>query len=136
MNKKLRKYLKLYLISLLVGFFFELFLSSVWQYNMLDYFLGVPFMIVLSWGSLLPLGYLLVEKLKKTNKLPYWLNLLIIYIPSIIIIESVGTNILNWQLNKIYPPLIGNFMKAPPLVYLSYFLVALLTYSILFKKVR
>jgi hypothetical protein len=125
----MKKPFKLFLISLLVGFTFELLMAKVWQYNMLTYFLGVPIMIVLAWSVLLPLGYFIVNKYEKKTKFPFWLNLLFLYIPMIIIIEFIGTNVLHWQLNKIYPALIGNFMKAPIPIYIAYYLITLFVYK-------
>ena len=136
MRKKIRRYLKIYVISLLIGLLFEALMSNIWRYDMLTYFLGVPVVIVLSWGSLLSLGYFLVEKYEKKTKIPFWLDLLLLYIPMIIIIEAIGTNILHWQLNKIYPAIIGNFMKAPFRIYVAYYLIALFIYSKIFKKIK
>jgi len=129
MDKKL---FGVFLVSLFVGFIFESIVATFWQYDMLTYLLGVPIMIVLVWGFLLTLGHYIIDKYERKTKMPFYLDLLLLYIPSIILVEFIGTNILNWQLNIIYPALIGNFMKAPITIYIAYYLVALF----LFKKFR
>ena len=116
---------KVFLMSLIVGFIFERVMVYFWQYDTLPYFLGVPVAIVFVWGILLTSGYYILNKYERKTKLPLFLDLLLLYVPLIIVAEFIGTNVLNWQINKIYPALIGNFMKAPIIIYVAYYLVSL-----------
>lgn len=131
-----KKILNVFLLSLVVGFIFEKIMAQLWQYDTLYYLFGVPVVIVLVWGFLLTFSYFLVSKYEKKTKSPLYLDVLFLYIPSIIIAEFVGTNILNWQINEIYPALIGNFMKAPITIYVAYYFVsvAFITFVSKIKK--
>jgi len=127
------RFLKIVSISLIVGYFFELMMKSFWQYDKLTYFLGVPVGIVLAWTFLLTTGFYVIEYYESKTKIPYYLDLLFLYIPLVVIVEFIGTNVLNWQVNKIYPAIIGNFMKSPVVIYVAYYFVALFVYEKIFR---
>jgi len=131
----IRKVSIIFLISVLVGYIFELYVSKFWQYDTLFYFLGVPLGIVFVWGLLLTVGYLILNLFEAKTKIPFYFDLLLLYIPVIILVEFIGTNILNWQINEMFPALIGNFMKAPITIYITYYLVTLIVYVKIFRLI-
>lgn len=127
------KTIKIFWISLLIGYTFELIinLSGLWGYDTLTYFLGVPVFIVLTWGFLLTGGYFLTKRVQKRYKLSLIKALSLIFIPSIIIFETIGSQVLGIMLNVDFPslfPLTG-CCRAPAIIYLAYYFIALFAFK-------
>ena len=126
-----RKTSKIFLISLLIGFLFETVMASVWQYDTLTYFLGVPVFIVFVWGFLLTFSYFNVKRFQKKQRLKLWEALLIVYIPATIVFETIGSQVLGVMINVDFPslfPLTG-CCKAPLIIYIIYYFVALFAFK-------
>ncbi len=133
------KTLKIFWISLLIGYVFEFVINflGIWGYDTLPYFFGVPAFIVLVWGFLLTLGYFGVKRFQKRFKLKLYQALLIVFIPLVIIFETIGSQVLGIMLNVDFPslfPLTG-CCKAPVIIYVTYFFTALIAFS-RFDKIR
>lgn len=123
---------KIFLLSFAVGYIIELILSQYWQYEMLDYYLGVPIFIVFTWMILLTTTFILAKKFQKKYKKSLIFSLLVLFIPITILFETFGSQVLGIVLNVDYPslfPLTG-CCKAPIWVYLLYLGVALVVFPI------
>lgn len=133
------KTIKIFWISLLIGYAFEFVLNAlnIWAYDTLAYFLGVPVFIVFTWGFLLTGGFSLTKTVQKRYKLSLIKALSLIFIPSVIIFETIGSQVLGIVLNVDFPslfPLTG-CCRAPVALYVAYYLIALLAFR-RFDKIR
>ncbi len=123
------KAIKIFWISLLIGYVFEFLINAlnIWGYDTLTYFLGVPVLIVLTWGFLLTFSYFNVKRFQKKYGFKLYKAFLIIFIPSVIIFETIGSQFLGIMINVDFPslfPLTG-CCKAPAIIYVAYYFVAL-----------
>jgi len=128
------KLFRIFLLSLLIGYIFEFIINAtgIWGYDDLTYLLGVPVFIVFVWGFLLTLGFTIVKNVEEKRKLTLMIALLLVFVPAIIIIETIGSQFLGIVINEDFPslfPLTG-CCKAPLGIYIIYYFVALISFTV------
>ena len=122
----------IFAIAFVFGYIFELAMTNFWGYDMIPRTFGVPIPIVLVWAAGLTSLYYVMKEIK--SSVPDYLAILFIYVPSIILIEYIGNQILNITINESFTCIMGSFMCAPYLYYLVAYLVGLFFWNVVKDK--